>query len=200
MDADWKGAGNRTANFKLAAGGETLALANDQGMVIDQVDFGPQRENVTQGRWPDGSEDVFDFVLAESPGWMNGLDADLDGLPDLWELEFGFNPSAIGEAFLDMDADGHSSYQEYLANTDPSDATDLLAIDQSWISENQLGLSFQAKQGRAYQIQQSQDLSMNQWETLWEVDVMLDDRELSLEIPLDSSSSPQRYIRLRAKR
>lgn len=200
IDADGNGGGSRDANFKLSASGETILLSDAQGKAIDQVDFGLQTEGVSQGRWPDGASEIFDFVLSDSPGRMNELDADLDGLPDLWELEFGFNPSAIGEAFLDIDSDGLSNYQEYQADTHPSDASDVLAIENAWVAGRHLALSFQAKQGRGYEIQQTSDLTSDQWETIWEVNSLLDDRELSLAIPFDQGLSLQRFIRLRALR
>jgi hypothetical protein len=200
LDADGDGNGSRDVNFKLSASGESIVLSNPQGEVIDQINFGPQNEGVSQGRWPDGSEEIHDFVLSESPGRMNDLDGDFDGLPDLWELEYGFNPAAIGEAFNDDDSDGLNNFQEYLAQTDPEDASSVLAIEQAWISNASLSLVFNAKQGRGYEIQQTRDLSSNQWETLWKVGIMREDRELSLDIPFTQQSTPHLYLRIEAKR
>jgi hypothetical protein len=200
LDADGNGNGTRDVNFKLSANGESILLSNPQGELIDQIDFGSQSEGVSQGRWPDGSDEVHAFVLAESPGRMNELDGDFDGLPDLWELEFGFNPAAIGEAFNDDDGDGLNNFQEYLAQTLPEDASSVLAIEQAWISNENLSLIFNAKRGRGYKIQQTHDLFSNQWETLWEVGVLHEDRELSIDIPFVQDSTPHLYIRIEAKR
>jgi len=43
------------ANFKLAAGGETLILSNGTSIVLDSVTFGQQLPDVTFGRYPNGT-------------------------------------------------------------------------------------------------------------------------------------------------
>ena len=43
------------ANFKLAAGGETLILSDGASMVLDEITFGQQLPDVTYGRYPNGS-------------------------------------------------------------------------------------------------------------------------------------------------
>ena len=200
LDADGKGNGARNINFKLSASGESILLASPQSEVIDQIDFGLQDEGVSEGRWPDGSDDILPFVFSESPGRMNQLDADFDGLPDLWEVENGFNPSAIGEAFMDSDADGLTNFQEYLAQTHPDDASDVFAIEGVLMAEGNLALIFHAKQGRGYEVQRTHDLQSGPWQTLWKVDTLLKDRELTLDIPFNQDSSPNHYIRLKAIR
>lgn len=47
-------------------------------------------------------------------------DTDGDGMPDIWENQYGLNPLA-NDASLDKDSDGYSNLKEYLASTDPTD-------------------------------------------------------------------------------
>ncbi|WP_239493462.1 hypothetical protein [Luteitalea sp. TBR-22] len=47
------------------------------------------------------------------------LDADRDGMHDVWEATFGLAPSNAADAVLDPDGDGASSLQEYAAGTHP---------------------------------------------------------------------------------
>ncbi|MBN2506243.1 MAG: lamin tail domain-containing protein, partial [Verrucomicrobia bacterium] len=49
------------ANFKLGAGGETIQLHSPGLILVDRVDFGPQTNNVSQGRSPDGSANIVFF-------------------------------------------------------------------------------------------------------------------------------------------
>ncbi|WP_248344101.1 PKD domain-containing protein [Anaeromyxobacter paludicola] len=46
-------------------------------------------------------------------------DADCDGMPDDWELKYGFDPHFAGDALLDADGDGLTNLEEYLRGTNP---------------------------------------------------------------------------------
>ena len=50
-----------------------------------------------------------------------GLDADLDGLPDGWELKYGFNPNDPVDAKQDADGDMFTNLEEFEAKTNPKD-------------------------------------------------------------------------------
>jgi hypothetical protein len=57
-------------------------------------------------------------------------DTDADGLPDEFELEHGLNPYDPDDAGFDLDGDGFTNREEYLAGTaidDPEDFPDLTA-------------------------------------------------------------------------
>ena len=82
--------------------------------------------------------------------------ADSDNLPDEWEIQYfgGINAVNGGEA-EDFDGDGSSNYDEWLAGTDPSDATDLLELKPV------VGVSWKSVRDRSYEI----DYSDNNWKT-----------------------------------
>ncbi|BDG05279.1 PKD domain-containing protein [Anaeromyxobacter oryzae] len=48
-------------------------------------------------------------------------DSDCDGMPDVWELLHGLDPSWAGDALLDVDHDGLTDLAEYLLGTNPDD-------------------------------------------------------------------------------
>jgi hypothetical protein len=61
------------ANFKLSRNGEQLLLADTDARgnrILDSIEFGYQRENVSYGRMPDGSGDFRPLYV--SPGRSNG--------------------------------------------------------------------------------------------------------------------------------
>ena len=60
-------------NFKLSQDGEAIGLFAPDGTLIDAVVFGPQSDDVSQGRWPDGDRGGFYFFTRPTPGISNVL-------------------------------------------------------------------------------------------------------------------------------
>ena len=52
------------------------------------------------------------------------LDADADGMPDEWEKRYGLNVGDPADANTDLDGDGFTNLEEYVAKTDPTDRND----------------------------------------------------------------------------
>lgn len=68
-----EGSGANHADFKLAAGGESLGISDSNGTLIDGITFGAQTTGVSQGRLPDGTANVVGFPGTASPGNSNFL-------------------------------------------------------------------------------------------------------------------------------
>ncbi|MHB1307689.1 MAG: lamin tail domain-containing protein [Limisphaerales bacterium] len=67
------GNGDLHVNFQLARSGEAIALFDPLGRLVDQVQFGPQAVDISEGRWPDGAPAPC-FVLPQpTPGAANPL-------------------------------------------------------------------------------------------------------------------------------
>lgn len=69
--------------FNLPAGGGTIVLEDGQGIVVDTVAFGPQPDNRSEGRLPDGAPSIT-RLAAPSPGLPNH--GPFDGAPLLNEI------------------------------------------------------------------------------------------------------------------
>src|SRR5439155_822552 len=83
-------------------------------------------------------------------------DADSDGMPDNWEIANALSPGNPNDAGTDDDGDGFSNLQEYIARTNPHDASSGLRI----VSVAADGtVQFTSVLGRVYRLKRSDDLS-----------------------------------------
>jgi len=58
-------------DFKLSAAGDSIALYDASGQLLDSIRFAAQAEGVSQGRLPDGSANIISFPGTASPGASN---------------------------------------------------------------------------------------------------------------------------------
>jgi regulation of enolase protein 1 (concanavalin A-like superfamily) len=71
--------------FSLNRDGEAIGLFAPDGAVVDQVQFGRQETDISQGRWPDGYPAPFQFFRLPTPGGPNIADPD-NQLPFISEI------------------------------------------------------------------------------------------------------------------
>ncbi len=70
-------------------------------------------------------------VLPATPGTnapASIQDTDFDGIPDVWEIRYGLNPTNAADATLDPDQDLFSNLGEFLAGTNPTNALSVLRV------------------------------------------------------------------------
>ena len=121
----------------------------------------------------------------------SSLDLDIDALPDGWETEvIDANPedglNSIFELLPDddLDGDGFSNRNEYLAKTDPLDPESHLKILSLVRSEqNKLTLAFEQQPGRIYSIQEKGP-SQSQWDTVHESQAKTIPTITTVELPI----------------
>ncbi len=103
-----------------------------------------------------------------SPGVFNLIvlpDTDGDGLPDQWETANGLSATNALDGLLDTDGDSMSNREEYIAGTNPLDASSYLKVTQvSVFSPAQI--NFQAVSNRTYSILYKDDLNTPAWAKL----------------------------------
>jgi hypothetical protein len=109
------------------------------------------------------------FVAAPTAGRANPVpvDADSDGLPDAWEIQyFGSISDLRATPGADPDGDGFNNLQEYVAGTNPLDSNSSLRFDSVECSPGGIALQFNAVAGKTYSIVFRTTLGTGVWSAL----------------------------------
>jgi hypothetical protein len=93
------------------------------------------------------------------------VDADKDGIDDLWELQHGLNPNLASDAGDDSDGDGLNSLAEFLYGTDPAipNSPPCLALT---LTGSGAQLTFPTVPNRYYEVEATSDLKDQPWQAL----------------------------------
>ena len=99
--------------------------------------------------------------------WTVLGDADLDGLPDAYELANGLNPNDPLDAALDADGDGQTNAQEFAAGTNPQDpASAFTATTAATPTPGEFAVTFNAVAGKSYTVRYKDDINAATWTLL----------------------------------
>jgi hypothetical protein len=110
-----------------AAGSAGILRVSPIGTDIGRVSGAPQTSadiaahnsgNMYLAGWSDNGARMADVIVVKyPPNSTNDLDG--DGLPNNWEAQYYGNPFA-GNAMTDEDSDGFNNWEEYIADTQPT--------------------------------------------------------------------------------
>lgn len=117
-------------------------------------------------------------------------DTDADGLPNAWEIAHNLDPYNPGDATGDMDGDGTTNRDEYLAGTDPRDATSMLRITEFALGQ----VAFPTVSGRTYRVEYADTLCTNCWSILTN-ELFGTGSPLQISDPT-ASQAPRRFYRI----
>ncbi len=67
---DAAGGGDLHVSFKLSKDGESIGLYGADGIPVDYVTYGPQEDDISEGRYPDGASGLF-LMPTATPGTNN---------------------------------------------------------------------------------------------------------------------------------
>ncbi len=92
-------------------------------------------------------------------------DSNDDGIPDSYEIQWGLPVGSL-VAGADEDEDGFSNYHEYIANTNPRDSNEFLALDAPSWTGAVVEVSFLSRSNRNYLMWYADSLvaTQNQWQ------------------------------------
>ena len=119
-------------------------------------------------------------------------DADHDGIPDETETALGLDLNNPADARGDLDGDGVSNLAEFIAGTNPKDATSYLKIEPS-PKTGPATIQFNAVADRTYSVQYVDRLGTNRWLKLGDVAARTNNR---VETLFDPSFTTNRFYRL----
>ncbi len=98
-------------------------------------------------------------------------DTDHDGMPDSYENQYaGLNASNPADASLDLDFDGATNLEEFLAGTVPNNPASVFRVDSlTVLSSGAVEIRFEALGNKAYSVLVSSSLQPGSWEKVSDV-------------------------------
>jgi hypothetical protein len=123
-------------------------------------------------------------------------DSDGDGIPDVWESQYGFSPNNAADRNFDSDGDGMSNWAEYIAGTEPTNALSYLKVDLRALP-GLVTVSFNAISNKTYTVQYTDKLGLTPWQKLADVVARSANR---LETISDGNWTTNRFYRIATPR
>jgi hypothetical protein len=139
------------------------------------IDVGTNAMTLTSSNWSGSVTNDLDGVPRPLDGNGDGLarydmgayeyllgtaDSNGDGIPDGWTLQYGLNPAAPNVGAENPDSDAYNTYDEWIADTNPTDAQSLFRISRIALTAAHLGVNvnFLSSSNRVYTLYSAENL------------------------------------------
>ena len=155
--------------------------AQPERYMINAVFF----ENYWNAGSPVTQERYFDNIVISTSRigcGCEGVDVDLDEIPDDREKEVSAYEIGVDDRLVDSDLDGLSNSAEYKAGTDPQDPESVLEISQTLWIDGQLHVSFSGTGNRQYALERTIQIKEPEW--------------VEVTTAVDQCNSPTRHVPL----
>ena len=123
-------------------------------------------ENYWNAGSPLTQERYFDNIIISTSRigcGCDGVDVDLNEIPDDREKEVSVYEIGVDDRFVDSDLDGLGNSAEFKAGTDPEDPESVLEISQAQWIDGQLHLSFSGTPNRQYALERTIQIIEPKW-------------------------------------
>lgn len=155
-----------TTGLRLSAGSPCIdAGTNAMALVSSNWSASVTNDYYGMPRPLDGNGDgTAQYDIGAHEFLLPSADSNGDGIPDGWALTFGFSPLDNSVSTNDVDGDRMTTWAEFVAGTNPTNATSLL--DVHWSTSEAAVLNFVAQSNVSYTVQWRTNLTSAMWMNL----------------------------------
>jgi hypothetical protein len=145
-------------NYRVAATSPCVDAGTNVSVIPGNWSFALTNDFDGTGRPLDGKGDgLAEFDIGAFELLLPTADSNNDGIPDGWTQQFGLNPAGTGVASGNPDEDPHTTLEEWLADTNPTNALSFFRI-VAVTNVPPFSVSFQSSSNRLYSLTSSTGL------------------------------------------
>lgn len=167
----------------------TLTSSNWSGSVTNDLDGVPRPLDGNGDGMARFDIGAFEYLLPDA-------DSNGDGIPDGWTWQYRLNPTEPNVGAGNPDGDAHNTYNEWIADTSPTDAQSIFRISSIELTGTHAGpdVSFLSSSNRVYTLYSTDNLDPTAWSAVpGQIDVRGNGGTKTLS---DTSRQRQRFYRV----